>query len=179
MGGNPRAGSSPASASWYQRTYVDARAAARYPSRVGLEQIWNSRGFVWHSCRWSAHSRRHSILLNRATVRSAGLHRNPHSGVYSVRFRYDGRNVIRSLRTSNERQAKDLVARIEETIQLIQRGRIDVPPHARAVEFIMSGGLRTSPRRRLLRPQLQSAYGLLPLGPGESKLIQHGDGLAY
>jgi hypothetical protein len=73
----------------------------------------------------------------------ASLHHNPESGVYSVRFRYDGRNVNRSLRTRDGRQARELVVRIEETIQLIQRGRIEFPPHARAVEFIMADGRMT------------------------------------
>jgi hypothetical protein len=53
----------------------------------------------------------------------ASLHRNRTSPHFSIRFRYQGRNVNRSLGTGDQRKANGLCARIEETLQLLARGR--------------------------------------------------------
>ncbi len=46
---------------------------------------------------------------------------------YFIRFRYQGRNINRSLGTRNRRQAIAKKVRIEETIWLLEEGRIEVP----------------------------------------------------
>ncbi len=49
--------------------------------------------------------------------------RDPDSGVFSVRFRFERQQFKRSLKTKNERAATTALARIEETIGLLERGR--------------------------------------------------------
>ena len=57
----------------------------------------------------------------------ASLERDTPSGRYRIRFRYEGRSFKRSLKTSDRREALSVVGRVDETLRLIQRGRIDVP----------------------------------------------------
>ena len=73
----------------------------------------------------------------------ASLHRDSKSPNYSIRFRYDGRNVNRSLGTGDRRKATGICSRIEETLCLLESGRIDIPAGADPVEFIFSDGKQT------------------------------------
>lgn len=61
---------------------------------------------------------------------------------YLVRFRYNGRSYKRSLHTGSEREARAVLGRIEETIHLIERGRIEMPANADPAAFILSDGKR-------------------------------------
>ena len=62
------------------------------------------------------------------------------SGRYRIRFRYAGKPYKRSLKTSEKRAAENAVGRVEETIRLLERGRLDVPPGADPGTFILSDG---------------------------------------
>ena len=74
----------------------------------------------------------------------ASLHRDSKSPNYSIRFRYDGRNVNRSLGTGDRRKATGIRSRIEETLRLLESGRIEIPVGANPVEFIFSDGKQTT-----------------------------------
>lgn len=59
---------------------------------------------------------------------------------YRIRFRYGGKPFKRSLKTSEEREALSILGRVEETIRLMERGRLDLPPDADPGVFILSDG---------------------------------------
>ena len=68
------------------------------------------------------------------------------SGRYRIRFRYGGKPFKRSLKTSEEKEARSILGRVEETIRLMERGRLDLPPNADPGVFILSDGkLNTKP----------------------------------
>lgn len=49
------------------------------------------------------------------------------SGFYRVRFRYQGRPYKRSVKTADQAEAAGVVARVDETIRLLERGRLEMP----------------------------------------------------
>jgi len=72
----------------------------------------------------------------------ANLYRAP-SGVWRIRFRFSGRQYYRSLDTSDGKQALRIKDQVEETLDLLKRGRISLPEVVTADEagmFIISGG---------------------------------------
>ncbi len=62
------------------------------------------------------------------------------SGIYRIRFRYQGRPYKRSIKTVDAVEAVGLVGRVEETIRLLERGRIEMPADADPGLFIVSDG---------------------------------------
>ena len=66
----------------------------------------------------------------------ARLHRNSRLPNFSIRFRYQGRTLNRSLGTSENRKATGLCSRIEETLHLLELSRIEIPTGVNPVEFI-------------------------------------------
>jgi integrase len=70
---------------------------------------------------------------------------------YRVRFRFAGRSFKRSLHTASEKLADAALARIDETLMLIDRGRLEIPAEADPIAFIMSDGKR---RGRADQPKL-------------------------
>jgi len=54
----------------------------------------------------------------------ASIALDPASGFYRIVFRYAGRQYRRTLKTKNERRAEGVRGRVEETLSLIQTGRI-------------------------------------------------------
>lgn len=65
------------------------------------------------------------------------------SGAWRIRFRFSGRQYYRSLDTSDGKRALRIKGQVEETLELLKRGRIALPEGATADEagmFIMSGG---------------------------------------
>jgi hypothetical protein len=62
------------------------------------------------------------------------------SGFYRIRFRYQGRPYKRSTKTVDEKEAASVVARVEETIRFLERGRLELPAGADPGVFIMSDG---------------------------------------
>ena len=72
----------------------------------------------------------------------ANLYQNA-AGVWLIRFRFDGRQYYRSLDTVDEKEATGVKAQVEETLGLLKRGRLSLPPSAgfdEAALFIISGG---------------------------------------
>ena len=72
----------------------------------------------------------------------ASLHLSPSSKKFQIRFRFGGIAYKRSLKTTDKRDARSALSRVEETLRLIERGRIDMPPDANPAEFILSDGKR-------------------------------------
>ena len=67
----------------------------------------------------------------------AGIERR--NGRFNVIFRFDGRRFVRSLKTTDETKALMRRDEIQETIELVERGKLIVPNDADVVTFLMSG----------------------------------------
>jgi integrase len=72
----------------------------------------------------------------------AHLEHDQRFNIYRIRFRYAGREYKRSLKTDQAREAHAMRGRIEETILLLERGRLEMPANADPAEFILSDGRR-------------------------------------
>ena len=72
------------------------------------------------------------------------------TGIYEICFRFGEERIKRSARTREERKALTLAGRIEENLDLIQRGRLTVPEDADLFSFLISDGHvdGSKPRRR-------------------------------
>lgn len=64
------------------------------------------------------------------------------SGIYYVRFRYAGVSYKRSLKTQHRPEAEAVARRVAETLILLKRGRLELPPNADPAEFVLSDGKR-------------------------------------
>lgn len=72
----------------------------------------------------------------------AHIRRDGRSGIWYVGFRYDGREFQRSCRTDGKTMARRIQATVEETIDLLQAGRIVVPESVDIGSWILSGAAR-------------------------------------
>ena len=91
----------------------------------------------------------------------AGIQLDPKSKRYRIRFRYQGQEFKRSLRTKTEKEARAIKGRIEETISLIERGRLEVPEDADPATFILTDGKQTTKvvaKRKLSLGELLRTY---------------------
>jgi hypothetical protein len=52
------------------------------------------------------------------------------SGLYRVAFRHGGRKLHYSVSSDNQKEAKACMARLEENLRLVERGRLEVPAGA-------------------------------------------------
>jgi hypothetical protein len=87
----------------------------------------------------------------------ASLEHDAKSGRFLARFRYAGREYKRSLRTSNPKEARGLLGRLEYTIQRIERGDLEIPPHVDSATFIVTAGKSTAEEER---PEALTLKGL-------------------
>jgi integrase len=74
----------------------------------------------------------------------ASIHRR--GGTWYASFRFGGTQFLPSLKTKSEKKADNIRGLIEETIRLLNTGRIILPPHAardQILQFIVSGGTLT------------------------------------
>ena len=69
----------------------------------------------------------------------AWLQKDP-SGNFHISFRFGGKKFKRSLRTQNQKQATSRKLRLEETIQLVDSGRGELPTNVDIVVFLLSDG---------------------------------------
>ncbi len=72
----------------------------------------------------------------------ASIHLDRRSGNYFIRFRYGGMSFKRSLKISDRREANAIRGRVAETILLVERGRLEIPPDADPGIFLLSDGKR-------------------------------------
>lgn len=83
----------------------------------------------------------------------ASIHQRPNR-TWHVSFRLGGRQFKPSLKTTNEKKARGRQVAIEETLDLIDSGRISLPEKAskrEIIEFVLTGGKRTA------KPKLSAA----------------------
>ena len=89
-----------------------------------------------------------------------------------VRFRFAKRQYYRSLETSEEKTALGVKAQVEETLGLLKRGRLSLPPGATpddAGTFILSGGKvaqrpKVAPVPKKLKEATDAYFAELPEG---------------
>ena len=62
------------------------------------------------------------------------------SRLHRIRFRFAGRSYKRSLKTTDRCEAMTVKGRVEETIRLLERGRLEMPLDADSAAYIMSDG---------------------------------------
>jgi integrase len=90
------------------------------------------------------------------------------TGIYQVCFRFDGERIKKSARTRDLRKAQSMMGRVDENIQLIQKGRLVVPEDADLFTFLISDGQingNAKKRKRLKLDELFAKYsGSLPDG---------------
>lgn len=105
----------------------------------------------------------------------ASLHQDPKSSVYRIRFRFNGRNVQRSLKTTQKRRASSVCLQVEETLDLIERGRIEIPPNADPITFIISGGQATQSTKPIMSIGLSTLFEIyeerMPTGRKEESTL--------
>ena len=76
----------------------------------------------------------------------AWLEEHPTSGHFKICFRFGNRKLKKTVKTASKREAEGVLARFEENLRLVERGRIEVPPGADIGTFLLSDGkLATKP----------------------------------
>ncbi len=70
----------------------------------------------------------------------AWLQTDPSSGNQHICFRFGGKKFRRSLGTSDIKKANRKLARLEDTIELVESGRIDLPSNVDIPTFLLSDG---------------------------------------
>src|SRR4051812_32472503 len=68
--------------------------------------------------------------------------------VYVARFRYQGKEYKKSLKTSEPGDARAAMHAVEQTIHRLVTGMIQVPPGVDPGDFILSGGTARAPAAR-------------------------------
>lgn len=62
------------------------------------------------------------------------------SGLYRVAFRHGGRKLHYSVGSDNQKEAKACMARLEENLRLVERGRLEVPGGSDLAVFLVTDG---------------------------------------
>lgn len=75
----------------------------------------------------------------------AWLEQHPSSGRFKICFRWGGKQFKKTVKTSNRSDAEAILLRLEETIGLIERGRLPLPPEADIATSLLSDGKMTQP----------------------------------
>ena len=70
----------------------------------------------------------------------AWLERHSTSGHYHLCFRWNGQRKRRTLATDDTKAAEAIRLRFEENIVQLERGRLELPPGADVVTFLLSDG---------------------------------------
>lgn len=105
----------------------------------------------------------------------ASLHKHPKSSNWSIKFRFGGTTIYKSLRTDDEKEAQRLRLQIERTVADIERGRLVVPDDADLWQFILSDGKLsqkpTAPTRPVTLADLMDAYFAGQVGQKEQNTL--------
>ncbi|WP_417739554.1 tyrosine-type recombinase/integrase [Rosistilla oblonga] len=80
------------------------------------------------------------------------------SGNYHISFRFAGRKYKRTLKTKNGRQAESRLHRLEENIQLVESGRLELPEGADLPVFLLSDGKLSTTRSPAMRVRLAELF---------------------
>jgi integrase len=70
----------------------------------------------------------------------AWLEEHPTSGHFKICFRWAGRKLKKTVKTTSRADADTALARFKENLQLLERGRLELPPGADIGTFLLSDG---------------------------------------
>ena len=76
------------------------------------------------------------------------------NGRFNIIVRFGGQRFVRSLKTGNEKEALTKKLRIEETLKLIESGRVEVPADSDFMTFLLSDG------KLAKKPKIESALSI-------------------
>lgn len=79
----------------------------------------------------------------------AWLEEHPTSGHFKICFRRAGKKVKKTIKTTDRQEAEGVLLRFRENIALLERGRLELPPDADLVTFLLSDGKLTRPLQSL------------------------------
>ena len=106
----------------------------------------------------------------------ASLFQDAHSGRYRIRFRYGGQPYNRSLTTSDRQEAETVRSRVEETLRLLTRGRLEIPADADPGTFVLTDGKRNGKPSPSVVHSLNDLFKVyqekLPAGTKEATTLQ-------
>ncbi len=98
------------------------------------------------------------------------------NGRFNVIFRFQGKRIVRSLNTSDEGVALRRRDEIQETIDLVKRGKLIVPPQADLITYLMTGGkvstLPNVPTSISLSAIVDQFFEKLPSGSLEQSTVK-------
>jgi integrase len=77
----------------------------------------------------------------------AWLEKHPTSGRYKVCFRWKGRQYKKTVKTTDQGDAKAILRRLQENVGLVERGRMEMPDGADVAEFLLSDGKMGLPHK--------------------------------
>src|SRR4029077_20850693 len=73
----------------------------------------------------------------------ASLQFDEASSRFRIRFYFGGQQYKRSIKTKDQKIANGICGRVEETIRLLEQGRLEIPDGAAPAAFILSDGKLT------------------------------------
>lgn len=94
----------------------------------------------------------------------AWLEEHPTSGHFKICFRWGGRKLKKTVKTTDRGNAETALARFKENLHLLERGRLELPPGADIGAFLLSDGklngqpAATPPPHILTLGELRDAY---------------------
>jgi integrase len=94
----------------------------------------------------------------------AWLEEHPTSGHFKICFRWGGRKLKKTVKTNNRDDAETALARFQENLNLLERGRLELPPGADIGTFLLSDGklngqpVAAPPPRVLTLGEFRDAY---------------------
>src|SRR5437764_8965643 len=70
----------------------------------------------------------------------AWLEEHPTSGHFKICFRWGGRKLKKTVKTAVRSTAETALARFQENLHLLERGRLELPAGAKIGTFLLSDG---------------------------------------
>lgn len=105
----------------------------------------------------------------------AWLERDRTNGPFQIVFRFGNQRMKRSARTKNEREAQQLVSRVDRRLRMIEQGDLAIPDGVDVATFLISDGklsLKPAAPSTMTLGQLFDAYrASLPPGAMESNSL--------
>ena len=104
----------------------------------------------------------------------AWLQTDPSSGNQHICFRFAGERFRRSLGTKDKRKARRKLARLEDTLELIEMGRIELPTNVDVPTFLLSEGklqLKHSTSNEPLDKLFDAFFESIPDGALEERTV--------
>jgi hypothetical protein len=77
------------------------------------------------------------LSISRST---ASLEQQSRGGSYRIVFWFGGRKLSRTVKTNDDHEANSAIQRVEESIRLVERGRLEIPDTADVATFLLSDG---------------------------------------